>query len=271
MSSRIVYIRRKPNNTNIPEHIYAESKRKIGSSFTKSGQTNKGLTFSEEKELLPALLGLQYNDPNFFQKSERFFAELSIDVEHGSGTKFNASVDDKGNPVNLMDYVKYKFALAHPFVAADEQACMSSQKYKYFVHDPSKEMEEKHSALEVKKKAYREFIKASADEAKMDMILLAMGSSPKGLSVVEKELKLENEVDADPVSFLKIVTDKNLEQTAFIEDCISSEVLRRVGTAYLNGDEKIGDTLEESILFLKNKKNSEVLTVLKARLKSYAK
>jgi hypothetical protein len=271
MSSRIVYIRRKPNNTNIPEHIYAESKRRIGSSFTKSGQTNKGLTFSEEKELLPALLGLQHSDPNFYKTAESFFSELTIEVDHGQGTKLDASTDQKGNPINLMDYIKYKFALAHPFVAADSDACMGSRKFKYFLHDPSLEMQEKHSALEVKKKAYREFIKASADEDKMDMILLAMGSSPKGLSPEGKELKLEHEVEADPASFLKIVTDKNLEQTAFIESCISHEVLRRVGTAYLNGDEKIGDTLEETLLFLKNKKNSEVLTVLKARLKSFTK
>ena len=47
-------------------------------------------------------------------------------------------------------------------------------------------------------------------------------------------------------------------------------MLRQVGNTYLNGDEPLGDSLEEAVLYLKDKKNSSIYTTLKARLKSFS-
>ena len=43
-----VIIKRRPNATNLPDEVYAEAKRKIGSTFSVSGDTNTGLTFGEQ-------------------------------------------------------------------------------------------------------------------------------------------------------------------------------------------------------------------------------
>jgi len=49
------------------------------------------------------------------------------------------------------------------------------------------------------------------------------------------------------------------------------EVLRKVGNTYLNGEESLGDSEEEAVLFLDNKANSDVLVTLKAKLKQFNK
>ena len=40
MSIKTVIIKRRPNATNLPEEVYSEAKRKIGSTFSMNGDTN---------------------------------------------------------------------------------------------------------------------------------------------------------------------------------------------------------------------------------------
>ena len=47
--SRTVILKRKENATNLPDHVYAEAKRKIGSTFGPNGDINTGLSFGEQK------------------------------------------------------------------------------------------------------------------------------------------------------------------------------------------------------------------------------
>ena len=49
MSIKTVIIKRRPNATNLPEEVYSEAKRKIGSTFSANGDTNTGLTFGDQK------------------------------------------------------------------------------------------------------------------------------------------------------------------------------------------------------------------------------
>ena len=54
-----------------------------------------------------------------------------------------------------------------------------------------------------------------------------------------------------------------------INECISKEILRKVGNAIFNADENIGNSMDEAVLYLKDKQNSGVYTMLKARLESF--
>jgi hypothetical protein len=56
MSKKTVFIYRRPNTTNLPDDVYSEAKRRIGSTYTKSGDILKGLTIAEQKKWLPEIL-----------------------------------------------------------------------------------------------------------------------------------------------------------------------------------------------------------------------
>ena len=48
---------------------------------------------------------------------------------------------------------------------------------------------------------------------------------------------------------------------------VESGVLRKIGNQVVHIDEVIGETVEDTIVYLKNKKNSGTLTILRAKLK----
>ena len=169
-----------------------------------------------------------------------------------------------------MDYIRWKFACAHPYVAQDEKEMKSNRGYKYFIYDTKIEKVKQLSGVRKRKEAYKEFIKVTSNVSKMDQLLQVYGYEPKTMDEAQKEITLEGEVEADPTQFLGYATDKNLEHQAFVNDCLTREVLRKVGNTILNGDVSLGDSMEEAILFIKDKKNSDVLTTLKARLKTFS-
>ena len=268
MSSKIITVKRRKNTTNLPDHVYQESKRKIGSSFTKNGDIHTGLTFGEQKEYLPYILGVQSTDPAFAKEVKLYFRNLAIDVPQG-GLKLEAGVDDGQQPINVADFIKYKFIATHPDVAADELSVKKNRMYKYFIYDQQAGKIKDVAALASRKKAYKEFIKLTGDDKKMNMVIRLYFENPKNMSTEDKELYLEKMLEENPQAFYSYVTSKTLETQSFIEECLSADILRKVGNAILLGDEKLGDSMEEAILFLKDKKNSSTVTTLKARLQAF--
>ena len=57
---------------------------------------------------------------------------------------------------------------------------------------------------------------------------------------------------------VKLATDKNLELKAEIEEMVSAGVLRRIGNQVVFIDEVLGDTLDDTVVHLKDKKNSVI-------------
>lgn len=269
MSSHIVTLQRRPNSTNLPDDIYLESKRKIGSVFTAGGDVVRGLSLAEQKALLPEIIGVSPTDVSFTRAVKDFYVNFSIDVPKG-GVDLEVGVDNDGTPYNLLDYIKYKFVLAHPYVAKTEEELSGSKRLKYFIQDKNKELIEASVNLQVRKKAYKEFIKISEDEAKMDLVLRVYGERPEKMDIKEKELTLESMQEEDPDRFLEVALDKDLEMVSLINECLSKEILRKVGNSILDGDSVLGDSMEETILFLKDKKNSGTLTSVKAKIKAFS-
>ena len=64
--------------------------------------------------------------------------------------------------------------------------------------------------------------------------------------------------------------DKNLEMKAEIEELVSAGVLRKIGNQVIYIDEVLRETIEDTIVYMKNKKNSGTLTTLRAKLKEVA-
>ena len=107
------------------------------------------------------------------------------------------------------------------------------------------------------------------DESKMDQVLKAMGRKTEDLSKDQKELELEELLEADPETFISTCEDKDLEYISLINDCIDKSVLRKVGNTYLFGDQEIGEELSGAVRALKLKRNSGMLQDIKSKLKAF--
>lgn len=269
MPSHLITIKRRPNPTNLPDDIYNDSKRKIGSVYTASGDIIRGLTFSDQKKYLPEIIGISAEDTQFSPAVRSFYLDMTLTIP-GGGMDLEIGTDANGEPLNILDFVRYKFAEAHPAVAADEDSITGSKRVKYYFVDSQKVLVDAKVGLEKRKKSYKEFIKLTDTEARMDMVLRVYGYAPDKLTVAEKELTLEELQEDNPEMFIEVVTDKHLESTALIEHLLTAEALRKVGNSILDGDVVLGDSMEEAVLYLKDKKNSQILTALKAKLRAFA-
>lgn len=266
MEKKFIEIRRKPNKTNLPDHLYEDSTRSIGATLGSAGNVVSGLSVHETVTLMPHIIGISSSSPEFYRAVEDYFASLTIKVESG-GKRLDITLDADQSPVNVQDYIFYLFAKANPKVAESNDKLGAS--HQFYFYDPFIETQKKFVALQSKKDAEKEFIKITADDKRMKLVLSIVDPFALSLSKEEKELRLDAFKTANPDKFLAIATDPELETKAFIESCLTSQVLRRVGTSILNGDQTLGNTLEEAVLFLKDQKNSEVLATLKARMRTF--
>ena len=166
----------------------------------------------------------------------------------------------------MINYIKYRFALIHPHVGTEGN--LPSGRHRFYLVDPKKDVIDKNKLIQVRKDADREFIKLTDKEPKMDWVLRLMSNAnPARLSKVQKENELFELKEKEPKKFFEIVTDKNLELKAEIEEMVEFGVLRKIGNLLIFIDEVLGDTMDDTIVYLKNKKNSGTLTILRAKLK----
>ena len=270
MESKKVQILRRPNNTRLPENVYALSKRRIGAYATANGVIKTGISREEEKKLLPYLLNVDFNSPEFLRRKEEYYYNITINVPL-EGFEFEIGKDSNGMPLNIDHYIKFYFAKNHPWVAGDKEELNGSPEKLFYIYDKNKEKVEKEQILKTRKEAYKEFIKLSGDERRVEMIINMLGVNPDSLDSGEKEVMLEEEATKNPDKFLTIARDKKLEMKAFIKECISYEVLTLIGTSVLEGDEVIGNSMDEAVIKLEDKANSEMLARLKAKLIQFKK
>lgn len=274
MASRIVHIKRRKNNTKIPDNLYSESKRKIGGKITRTGEPLKGLTPAEEDRWLPLLLATPVNDVTYRKKVNDFWHNISIIVDNGKeGTKLEVGMDESGEPLEIMDYIKYRYLLKCPEVAQDEATLKSDPTMKYFLYDPSGEKKKEFEDMQVKKAAYKEFILVTSDDSKGDKVdhlfRMLTGKNPDIHTLEDKHLALQKEAVERPKDFIQYAENKNLEFESMIAKAVSLEVIHKFGEVYRYTDIMLGDSIQSTVAFLNDKKNSELLTTIKQRIKEF--
>lgn len=266
MSTKLIYLLRRDNNTNLPDDVYVDAKRRIGSVFDTSGDLLKGLSLDEQRRILPSVIGVSPTDPTWSNRVRKFYAELTIEVPQ-NGIELNISTNEEGEPEVPLDFVKFRFAANHPHVAEAEDSGITGTRYYFF--DPRKDEEERIEDTRLRKNAYKHLILVCEDEEKMDQVLHAMGKKTGDLTKDQKELELEELVDFDPQGFIATCENKDLQYISLINDCLDKGVLRKVGNTYMFGDEEIGEEQSGAVRALKLKRNSGMLQDIKSKLKAF--
>lgn len=267
MEKMFVTIYPRESRKHLPKDILLEANMKIGAAFTESGEIATGLTLDQKKKWLPVLVEVSADDPTFFAKVKAFYAPLTIKVPI-AGVKLNIALDKNGDPVNVLDYIKYRFALVSPKVSEKEELHPDSD---FYIENPQEKRKERKSKLDLKKAANKEFLKATANPQKIEMLVVNLGLWKADLDSDDFEMVLDEYIESNPQRFLEVAKDPNLEIKCFINKCVSAEVLRKVGTSIINGDMTIGNSDDDAVAYLNDKANSEVLATLKARLQEFEK
>ena len=267
--SKKVFLRRQEVNNHLPKAVRAEAITKLSSVYV-NRQPLKGCTPAEEKELMQEILDVSPEHVDWPKHSKTFWAELTVPVGF-TGVELEVGLDESGKPLSIMDYLKYKFALKHPYVALTREEMESDFNKRFYIQDLSREDKVKNNGIQFKKDADKEFIKLSGNPKNMRRVLrLLSNTNPARMTDEQVENSLYELKNAKTKKFLKIAKDKNLEIKAEIEEMVSASVLRKIGNQIIFIDEVLGNTLEDTVVYLKDKKNSGTLTILRAKLKELA-
>ena len=229
-----------------------------------------GLTLDEQRELLPSVVGVGKDHRDFFTKVEEYYSELVVKVKH-QGTTLQIETTDKGTPVNMPEYLTYKFLLAMNSVANPGER-PNPLAHRYALVDEESNIDKQSDIVEARKKAYTLFSKLDKTEYKMFLSLMGT-TDVESLRSEATSVKLDNLVTTKPVLFLRVATsvgtaakpgDGRIEY--LIHRMITFGVLTKSGNRIINKNVDIG-VMETAVTWFKNASNNEEVTRLKAKLK----
>jgi hypothetical protein len=265
-----IQIRRREAKSHLPPAIVANAKKTLSSIF--DGQAPlKGVSGDEEEQLLSELLGIDSAERDFGKACRMWWANLRVDIP-SDGKVLNISKGKGGRPQNINHYLIYKWALKHKYVADSRAALLANSKKQFYIYDPEVETKENNKMVQVKKKAYEEFIRMSDNEDKINLVLTVLSdTNPDNMSAEQKENYIDQLIDEEPRKFVAVATDKHLELKAHIFNLVEANVLTKIDSQYWFSDELLGNNLDETVKYFENPKNSKTTEILKGKLEAARK
>lgn len=265
VENRQVQIIRKEGNSHVPVEIRQTADHRLSSVY-KDGTPHRGISSKLEKFLLPMVIDVPADAPDFRKEASKFWYAISLKVP-SEGAVLNISVDENGVPYEPKQFIIYLWALTHPYVAKSKTSMLDSGKKRFYIHDPKRESASLNKRVKSKAKAMKVFVKVMDDEEHMDRVLRVLGSSnPAKMDLESKENALNRLMENDPEKFHEVATDDSLKVKDFIAEAISTEVLRQSGNSYFYMEERIGENMDEAVAYLKDKKNSGTLNDIRAKV-----
>lgn len=261
---------------------YGQAYRAVGPYYEHKAP-GSGLSFEEQKLLLPLILGIESDDKDFRKAVTTFYHEFSTKVPQ-EGLKLQISLEndalplsDTNRPLNVRDYLSYRHLLNHPDVAADAASAERIYNKKFYIQDPEGIAKEAIKINELEDKATVLYMKFKDDVVKMDQILTMLGINIKTMTQEDKVLKFKDMAKTDGRynefeqkeafdRFIKTAEDKDLEYRYLVQEMIGAQYLVRVGNAihFKESGEVIGQDMSQAVMYFKNPKNSRELNLMRA-------
>jgi len=264
--SKKVFLRRKEIMNHLPKEVRAEAVTKLSSVYV-NRQPLKGFDRKDEAKYLDGILDVSPTHPDWPKYAKAFWTDLVIPIGF-TGVELEIGKNAEGDPLQIMDYIKYHFALRHPQVGLNKEEMTSNGQKKFYIHDATRDVKLRNSQIQKRKDADKEFIKVSSSAEDMKRILRVLSNTnPDRMSAEQLENALYEIKNKTPDKFVKVATNTNLKVLAEIQQLVSAGVLRKIGNQVIFIDEVIGETDEDAVVYLKNKKNSGQLTIMRAKLK----
>lgn len=266
------------------DELSANSRQSIGSYFESPGSMKiaTGLSLAEEKILMPKVINIPADDRDFRKAVNDFFTDITTMVPHQRGVELEVGllennehvISEDNLPINIIDYIRYRHAKGHPWVAENHETAKGDQTKQYYIfdkyniqHKNSKRMKDEDAAMTI-------YLKISKDMNIVDQMLVVMGVDPRSFVGPQKDslkvAELRNLAKDKSEDFIKAYTEEDLELRYTIKSMLKLGVLKEVGSRIIDAetDALIGNTLEETIWWFKDDGNSDSVVVLKARMQT---
>lgn len=216
-----------------------------------------GLTLEEEKHF-EEVLGLAKGT---LGKKSKWWGDLEIKMP-AKQLKLNL-----GDPINE---IKLKVMQASSKFANSQLELKKWPHAEYVIVDEESEAQVEAIAIDKEIEAMEKFSNMSIEQKRG--ILKLYGR--KGIDNATESLiktALHKEIKLDPSKFLELTNDKSLQTKTLVYDMVEHGILTKVRNYYKDGDEVIGNSIEEAVAYLDSPKNNTMKAALIDKLQKAKK
>lgn len=223
-----------------------------------------------EKAYLEEVMGLEYNALSIYKKVDNYWDNLQVRLTKG---------DNFLNLADPEDYIKYKVLLANKdFIAPSLQVLQDFYKatYQFVIVQEGEETTIAKKEMSATMQSYMEFGKVQDNTDILRVVIETLEGRPvaKSSKIEFLQNKVNKLIQAEPKTFLRIITDQLLPTKVLIKKAIEHNLIsNRGGMLYLreNGTPLCGDseepTLNIAAKYLNLPKNQTLKFSLEAKTK----
>lgn len=275
------------------QDFMAMSKKSIGSYFsgTLGSSVGNGLSFEEIDVLLPLLIDVPKDDRTFRETVTTFYKNMATNVPFSSGKELEIGLtldndkpitwkNDEGKynlPINLQEYIRYRHAKGHPWVAESKSAALGNMLKQFYIFDETAVNAENAEAGLVRDKAVGTYLSLKADGEKVNAMLTLLGIDIRiyhGVDADDLKLgKLYELANTQSEEFNKVHADKHFDMRFTVQKMINTGVIRKIGAQLVDNEtgKVLGYNMEEVIYFMQDNNNSDIVSILKAKMQEAMK
>ena len=220
--------------------------------WTRSGNKYTGLTEDEAKRL----------------EKEIGYAEGTLSPYSDYWNTFAIKITTKEiilHTERAYDELQYLFLKGHKRVANGINNVKPNNDY--ILINKDSEAEEANRLNKVKRQAIVEFNKLSLDDMRKALRLYGFKSDAMSNELIES--KLFELVEKDPNKFFLIWVNNKSKNTQFIiEAAVAKNIIRKSRNIFYYGTDIIGNSMEDAIAYLDDKKNQDLKMVIMQEIES---
>lgn len=232
---------------------------------------------NDEKEFLEHIMGLEEDALSIYKRTNNFWDDSNSEGISKVMLKKQDNYLDLSSPE---EYIKYKILLANKdFIAPSLQALEDYPKatYQFVIIGDGEETKSAKANMSNTMLCYKEYGKIEDDIDTLRLIVETLDGRPVASSSKLEFLqtKINDLIQANPKTFLAVVTDKMLPTKVLIKKAISAgAVVKKGDYLYLRSDGKpLCEDSEEPTLniaakYINNPKHQSIKFALEAELKS---
>ena len=266
----------------------------VGSYFEGHGSTAiaTGLSFSEQDLLMPFLVDCAADRSEFRKLVTEYFANLDTKILPDTGTVLEIGLEKDNDkplsrdtknpensnmPLNISDFVRYRVAKGHPFMAQNREEAEGNPNKQYYIFDKSATQKKNTSKIKERDAAMQIYLQIKGDENKVDSMLTLFGTDPReysGVNAMDNKVeKLRELSEEDPKKFTETYNAGELEARYWIKTMVNTGVFKLLNGKYYDADSNklLCNTDEEMIAWFIDEDNSETVVLLKARMQEQLK
>lgn len=179
-----------------------------------------------------------------------------------------------GTPLNVAEYILYRYCLVYSHVANEYALLDKSNNIRFYLHSEEELKAAKDREIKLERDRMTAFLEVTKSPEAVENILyvFGLGNVIKGMDSRDKDIELNRISVENPVRFISVANNKNLQTIAKLEKLISVGILRRLENTQIIVDGVdasliLGNTLEEAVAYVTNEKNKQHVSDLTARYK----